>query len=141
MIIKHGQSHKSFKFLEAQINQRTLEQATFNALQSDEEEADLLNLSIFRNLKQDQAPLGDSVMTSNSGKPSRVDLQTIMGTYSAAYYNLGASFENLKKLKLAKQAYQRSKTICETYLPNNAAVIDQLKTAISAIETAEDKTR
>lgn len=30
------------------------------------------------------------------------DLKAVMGTYSAAYFNLGASFENLKQLKLAK---------------------------------------
>ena len=123
MIIKHGQSNKSFKFLDAQVCEKKLEKATIQTIEGDDEESDLLNLSIFRNFKPDQNPLGDSVMSSKIGETKRVDLSTVMGTYSAAYYNLGASFENLKKHALAKQAYQRSKTICETYLPNNLAVI------------------
>jgi hypothetical protein len=37
---------------------------------------------------------------------------TIMGTYCAAYFNLGVSFEHLKRFKLSGQAYERSLAIC-----------------------------
>lgn len=59
------------------------------------------------------------------------DLQTVMGTFSAAYFNLGASFENMRKFKLAKQAYLRSKKICQTYMPESLGVITQLSDAIA----------
>lgn len=58
------------------------------------------------------------------------DKLTIMGTYTAAYFNLGVSFEHLKQYKLAQQAYERGMLICAEHMPKNKQLIHSFQEAI-----------
>ena len=64
---------------------------------------------------------------------SEEDKVTIMGTYTAAYFNLGVSFEHLKQYKLAGQAYERGLAICNEHMPNNRALIHSFSIAIQIL--------
>lgn len=53
-----------------------------------------------------------------------------MGTYCAAYFNLGVSFEHLKQFKLSSQAYERGLVIAREHMPNNTNLIEGMQVAL-----------
>lgn len=67
------------------------------------------------------------------------DVTSLMGTYCAAYYNLGVSYEHLRKFKVSGQAFVRAHKICTTHMPTNFTLLDSLNEAIESLHSKEYK--
>ena len=55
------------------------------------------------------------------------EVTNVMGTYCAAYFNLGVSFEHMRQFKLSGQAFERALYICKMHMPNNTALMLNLQ--------------
>ena len=58
-----------------------------------------------------------------------------MMTLIAAYYNLGASFEHLKKFDMALLAFQRAMTYCLQFIPDcSREMVEKIKLSIDQVQ-------
>ena len=57
-----------------------------------------------------------------------------MMTLIAAYYNLGASFEHLKKWELSLSAFKRAMTYCMKFIPDcSSEMTDKIRVSINQV--------
>lgn len=83
--------------------------------------------------KDDLDKVISEVGTESRPERAGEDQVTLMGTYCAAYFNLGVSFEHLKHYKLSTQAYERGLAIAKEHMPKNVNLIDGMECALDVL--------
>lgn len=90
-----------------------------------EDDATQKEPTTFKNLR--------SVSPKSAISTEEEDLTSLMSTYTAAFFNLGVSFEHLGHFELSLMAYKKGRKICYAYLSQNQGLITSLSEAIESV--------